>query len=248
MSNVTTFNHLPNELIICIFSYLDATETFQAFFDCNHRCRKLVKHYVNYDRHALDKDIERFSTLHSWYKHLGFVDSGTIFYMAPLKGEQERYNFSPCVSDRHGIHWHFWREKTMPLVDKRIEQISQKYPIKLNPFFHPNGGGWNQLYSSQGRDFLRQHYPSQFEVLATTIFQESYSHFYEALEFYTDDVARQMKAISESERKRLRKTIHGAAQRIWKEIQALDDVNILEIQYTQKTAGFVMLVTLNKFD
>jgi hypothetical protein len=81
--------------------------------------------------------------------------------MVPLKSEQERYNFSPCISDPNGIHWHFWREQNMPLADKRIEQISQKYPIKLNPLFHPYGSATGLLVGS-GPDFVRQYYPEQF--------------------------------------------------------------------------------------
>lgn len=81
----------------------------------------------------LTKDIKRFSKIHSWYKHLAFNYGSTTLYIVPLKGEQERYNFSPCISDPTGIHWHFWQQKSIPLADKRIEEISQKYPIKLNP-------------------------------------------------------------------------------------------------------------------
>jgi hypothetical protein len=55
-----------------------------------------------------------------------------------------------------------------------------------------------------------------------------------------------MKYIEENEPKRLRNIIQHAAYSIWKEIQALEDINILEIKYAQQTAGPVMLVTLNQ--
>ncbi|CAF0872554.1 unnamed protein product [Didymodactylos carnosus] len=245
MSPVSTLNGLSNELIICIFGYLKAEENFQSFFDYNDRFRKLVKCYVMHSRRTLDEDIERFSTLHSWYKHLHFVDGGVTFYMVPLKGEQERYNFSPCVSDRIGIHWHFWRQKQMPLVDKRIEQISQKYPIKLNPLFASHGSS-NGIFMDDGRNFIRQYYPAQFEALSTTLFCRSYHRIFDLLPFYTDDAKATMQFIYENEPKRLRNMIQEAARCIWKEIQALEDVNLLDIKYTQQTAGFVMQVILHE--
>lgn len=244
MANISTFDCLSNELIICIFDYLKPAENFQSFFDCNDRLQKLVKRYVTYSRRALDKDIERFSTLHSWYKHLHFVDGGVTFYMVPLKGEQERYNFSPSISDPIGIHWHFWRENPLPLADKRIAQISEKYPIKLNPLFHPQRSLTN-LIVGNGPDFIRQYHPLQFEGLKATLFHRSFTNIFEAREFYTPDVEALLKSVCENEQKRLRNIIQETADCIWKEIQALEDVNILEIKYAQQSAGFVMCVTLN---
>ena len=229
MSNTTTFDSLPNELIICIFRYLQPAENFQSFFDCNNRFRKLVKRYVPCNRRALDDDIKRFSTLHSWYKHLSFNDGGVTFYIVPLKGEQERYSFDPCVSDPHGIHWHFSRQQPMPLLDERIEQISQKYPIKLNPLFHLVGV-WFERNPESDRDLIRRYYPSQFEGLETILSKGS-SAFSDVLNPCIDDERAKMEIIRKNEPKRMRDTIQIAADRIWKEIQALEDVNILEIGY-----------------
>jgi hypothetical protein len=225
---------------------LEPAENFQSFFNYNDRLRKLVKRYVNYNRRALDKDIERFSTLHSWYKHLSFIDGGVTFYMVPLKGEQERYNFDPRISDHIGIHWHFWREESMPLADKRIEEISQKYPIKLNPSFHPCGSSVSGVLVGSGPDFVRQYYPEQFQRFETTLFHKSFTSVLEAWVLYKDDAKLLVKYIEENEPKRLRNSIQQAARSIWKEIQALEDINILEIKYAQRTAGSVMLVTLNQ--
>ena len=224
---------LPNELIICVFRYLELVESFQSFFDCNSRFRKSVKRYVPCDRRALDFDIERYSTLHSWYKHLNFDDGGVIFYQVPLKGEQARYNFDPCVFDRHGIHWHFWCETLMSLTDKRIKQIIEKYPIKLNPLFHPLEQ-WFRICFENVPDFIRQYHPTQFEALKTTLFSRPFNSFFEASEFCTDDDRATLELIRGNERKRLRDIIQGAAGQIWKEIQALEDVNILEITYENR--------------
>jgi len=235
MNKISRFDYLSNELIVCIFDYLEPAENFQSFFDYNDRLRKLVKRYVNYNRRALDKDIERFSTLHSWYKHLDFYDGGVTFYMVPLKGEQERYNFDPCISDYAGIHWHFW-QKTIPLADKRIKEISQKYPIKLNPSFYPHQPT-NKLLIGNGPEFVRQYYPEQFQRFEATIFYKSFTSIFEARELNMNEVKLLMKYIEKNEPKRLRNIIEHAAYSIWKEIQALEDINILEIRYAWETAG-----------
>ncbi|CAF1204110.1 unnamed protein product [Adineta steineri] len=246
MSNISIFECLPNELIIGIFDYLEPEDNFQSFFNCNIRLRKLVKQYVSYNRHELDKDITRFSTLHSWYKHLNFINGGVIFYLVPLKGEQERYEFDPRISDYNGIHWHFTEGKTMSLPDKRIKRISRKYPIKLNPIFATHGQGFS-FFGKDSRDFIRHYYPSQFEFLTTTLFCELYMSMHKDYE-YSEDIRTIRKSIIENERKRLRNVIRQAAHSIWKEIQALEDINILDIMYGQQTAGSVIRVSLNELD
>jgi len=97
MSQISKFNSLPNEVIVSIFEYLTAAENFHSFFNINDRLRKLVKRYVRFSRRDLDNDIERFSTLHSWYKHLDYIDDGNTFYLLPLKGEQARYSFDKRI-------------------------------------------------------------------------------------------------------------------------------------------------------
>jgi hypothetical protein len=229
MSHTSTFDHLPNEIIICIFDYLKPDEKFRSFFDCNDRLRKLVKRYVIYSHRELDKDISRFSTLHSWYKHLSYDDDGETFYLVPSKGEQRRYDLP---YDHTGIHWHFWRRYLVLISDERIQQIVQKYPIKLNCSFYPKGS-WLRLMKSDFKDFVRRHYPNQFDILATALFNRPYSHPSDLRQYFTDEVKAQLKYIDENEPIRLKKTILEAAQCIWKELQQLDDVNILEIKLRQ---------------
>ncbi|UJR12335.1 hypothetical protein I4U23_016512 [Adineta vaga] len=228
MLNISTFECLPNELIIHIFGYLKPAENFQSFFDCNIRLRKLVKQYVSYSRHALDKDITRFSTLHSWYKHLNFNNDGVTFYMVPSKGQQARYSFDPCISDYNGIHWRFWQIRPQ-LTDDRVAQISEKYPIKLNPLFATHGEA-RRLFLEDGEDFIRRYHPSQYELLATTLFCESYMNIHKDYE-YSEDIRNIRKIIGENERKRLRNIIQQAAHSIWKDIQELEDINILTINF-----------------
>lgn len=230
MQNQSTFDSLPNDVILCIFDYLKPHEKFQGFFDCNARFRKLVKCYTDYSRRALDKDIQRFSTLHSWYKHLRFVDDGVPFCMVPMKGEQARYNFSPCISDSTGVHWHFIRQDNLSLHAKRIEVISKKYPVKLNPLFHPFDSR-NAILSASD-DFIRGYYPEYYESLKPHLRQNMFSLLSNLTEFSLQKLHLQLESIHKREQKRLRDLIQKAARSVWEEIQALEDVNVLEIHYS----------------
>jgi L-2-hydroxyglutarate oxidase LhgO len=53
----------------------------------------------------LKKDFIRFSTLHSWYKHIPI--EGRNFYIYQDIGEQPRNLLYPAIKDTKGIHWHF---------------------------------------------------------------------------------------------------------------------------------------------
>ncbi|CAF3852371.1 unnamed protein product [Rotaria sp. Silwood1] len=232
MSQKSTFDCLPNELIVCIFSYLKPDDNFRSFFVYNNRLRKLVKRYLPFSRRDLEKDIKRFSKLHSWNKHLNYINDGDSFYMIPVKGEQERYDVDPCISDYNGIHWHFRKQYSVRLEDERIQQIVQKYPIKLNPSFHPEGPQSGVL-TAGFQDFVRRHYPFQFECLAITLFNRSAKCLFDLVEFFTDEIMIQLQYVYDNEPKRLKNIIFNAAQCIWNELQELEDVNILKIKYHQ---------------
>lgn len=73
----------------------------------------------------LKADFERFSKLHSWYKHNNLF--GTTFYVFQAKGEQARNGINSEISDLSGIHWHF--EDYLP---KNI--ITPIYEVKFNCF------------------------------------------------------------------------------------------------------------------
>jgi hypothetical protein len=89
-----------------------------------------------------------------------------------LSGEQPRYNFSPCISDYNGIHWYFSTGGLSSINDTRIEKIIEKYPVKLNPMFHP-GDDVGNLLSSEFKDYVQRYHPSQFETLTTTLYSSS---------------------------------------------------------------------------
>ncbi|UJR38864.1 hypothetical protein I4U23_031532 [Adineta vaga] len=120
--------------------------------------------------------------------------------MVSLNGEQERYSFDPHVSDYNSIH-------------------CEKYPIKLNPLFatHAELRG---LFLKESRDFIRYYYPSQYELLTTTLFCESFANMREDYR-YSEDIRNIRNFIAENECKRLRNVIQYTAHCIWKEIQAL---------------------------
>ena len=228
MSNISTFECLSNDIIVCIFDYLEPHEKFQAFFKCNNRLRKLVKRYVTYSRRALVEDIDRFSTLHSWYKHLHYHDDGVPFYMVPLKGQQMRYHFDPQVSDPVGIHWYFRQGQPIPLIDKRIEEISRKYSVKLNPLFYGYGGNYHELLKTP--DFLCRNYPTHYESLKPFLSHTSNETFPNMTKLNKKDLLLLLQSIQESEQKRLKHLIQDAARCVWEEIQVLEDVNILTIK------------------
>ncbi|CAF3991113.1 unnamed protein product [Rotaria sordida] len=237
MLHISTFEHLPNELIVRIFSYLKPEENFYSFFNCNDRLRKLVKRHVLYSRRALNNDIKRLSKLHNWYKHLDYVSDGVVFHLIPLKGEQARNGLDPRISDESGIHWHFWKEKSIPIADQRIQQIIEKYPIKLNPLFYP-GRIFIKPNKSGFNEFIRRNYASHWDTLKTIFVSESWDYT------WTIDIKNSILYIQENESKRMKKTILEAADRIWKELQELEDINIIEIQYQQQMAGFGLVVQL----
>ncbi|CAF3524454.1 unnamed protein product [Rotaria sp. Silwood1] len=237
MLHISTIEHLPNELILHIFSYLKPEENFYSFFNCNDRLRKLVKRHVFYSRRALNNDIKRLSKLHSWYKHLDYIDDGVIFHLIPLKGEQARNGLDPRISDESGIHWHFWKEKSIPIADQRIQQIVEKYPIKLNPLFYP-GRVFIKPNMSGFKEFVRRYYASHWNILEPILVSESWDYT------WTNDMKTSMVHIQENESRRMKKAILEAADHIWKELQELEDVNITEIQYQQQTAGFGLVVRL----
>ncbi|CAF3097038.1 unnamed protein product [Rotaria socialis] len=227
---MSTFDDLPNEIIICLFEYLKVEDKFHSFFDCNQRLRQLVKRYSIYSRHGLTGDIKRFSTLHSWYKHLNYVDDGNIFYMIPMAGEQARYGFGPCISDYRGIHWHFFTNNPEIIADPRIGEIVSKYPVKLNPCFYPESS--NLCRNTSGfKDFTYRHYPAQFGILSKEYFSEFDSQSMGRLYSRKDTIMAQLEFISTNEQKRLKTTIIKSADCIWKDLQNLEDVNILTIKY-----------------
>jgi hypothetical protein len=104
MATITRFDDLSPELILCIFDFLSSADRYKSFFDYDDRLRVLVKKRTEFSRKELNADILRFSTLHSWYKHLSFHNGGNLYFIIPAQGQQPRYNFDPRVTDSNGLH------------------------------------------------------------------------------------------------------------------------------------------------
>jgi len=71
------------------------------------------------------KDAERFSNLHSWYKHLGSFQKA---YPILMKGEEPQNNFAPSYLnlDQENYHWRF-------ILDYNLEGYGLDYGnVQLN--------------------------------------------------------------------------------------------------------------------
>jgi len=110
------------------------------------------------------------------------------------------------------------------ITDRRIEKIIEKYPVKLNPMFYPDVCYSETQSSDEFKTFVQRYYPSQFEALETTFFSSSDEN-------EEDDGSNPLKYIADNEPKRLRNLIRRAARCIWTDLQELEDLNILEIQF-----------------
>lgn len=70
---------------------------------------------------------------------------------------------------------------SVPRVNKRLDEMSGKYPNKLNPSIHPPADQSIKILFWNGPDFNRQYHPAQYKSLANTLF--------DMFPFYTDGVA-----------------------------------------------------------
>ncbi|CAF3863469.1 unnamed protein product [Rotaria sp. Silwood1] len=236
--SITTFEDLSSEVIIYILDFLSPADRYNAFFDCNSRLRSLVKRWTQYSRKGLEADILRFSTLHSWYKHLDFKNGGTLYFICPRKGQQLRYSFDPRVSDSVGLHWRFiYHEDVEIIADQRVRTIVARHPFRLNPFFyhgeHPQSSSTNKssrprafygghiIFSRYGdslRLWLQMNYPDYVETLLNRKSSER---------IYGSDYDEDAVPIFDGEWLKAMTAIREAADRVWNELKDLDDINPL---------------------
>ena len=88
----------------------------------NHLNLKITKDQI-------EQDINRFSKLHSWYKHLS--DVGYEFIVIFKQGEQPRHEVCPQVNDTDGLHCWFLR-KELYKNTKDIPLVCYNNPVKFN--------------------------------------------------------------------------------------------------------------------
>lgn len=80
----------------------------------------------------IEQDIERFSKLHGWAKHLTL--EGQPYLLFPWKGQQPKTPFEPDVSDTEGIHWWAWDAKDIneiPICGVG-KDIIMRHPVEFN--------------------------------------------------------------------------------------------------------------------
>lgn len=89
------------------------------------------------DLALLRTDFERWSTLHSWYKHISL--SGETWWAYQRIGQEPRNGVCPQVEDISGTHW--WFSCREPSGVKR-------YPFTVGPFLRGvEGRQWHQCRS-----------------------------------------------------------------------------------------------------
>ena len=82
---------------------------------------------------TLTKDIERFSDLHSWYKH---AYGGITFHVAIFTGLQPAYNWQPTDPQEKGeLHWYFMTKEVMSFLPNRMREISMKHTFTIDENF-----------------------------------------------------------------------------------------------------------------
>ncbi|CAF0890038.1 unnamed protein product [Didymodactylos carnosus] len=215
---VSKFDDLSNEVILCIFEYLSPAEKFCTFFNCNDRLHQLMKKWTNYSRKSLKADVDRYSTLHSWYKHLTFDEFGTLCYILPRKGEQPRYSFDPRIRDSNGIHWHFLGSISH-LTDKPIQKIVQRFPFRLNPLFYNSGNNTSSYLM-----VVRKNYKEYFETTYPVEYKQCLTN--NGLFDYKNDI---ISKLLRQDYERQYKDIQQAADCVWNGLKELNDLNILNI-------------------
>lgn len=140
-----------------------------------------IDQYIGYiKKHVTQKpdvvaDAERFSSLHSWFKHLS--KTGTTFFVFLARGEQPRYDFSRSFSkdDQSKFHWHFARLDScdtmpFPLDDNRelsgfpreVIMAFSRFTVSLRNTFGGNDGSIDAI--RQVTDNWWRHFMSESTV------------------------------------------------------------------------------------
>lgn len=231
VKSVTSFDDLPNEIIVYIFKYLSVADQYDSLFNMNTRLRRLVKQWGSYSRAALDHDVTRFCKLHSWYK-LSLAEGGRLCFLYPRRGEQSRINDLDEDGDTKNLHWWISYSGEEPIIDdERVRTIIVQHPFRLTPFCYgcrvPIDVDSNQrAYSYEGiivhndrgkhlESWLQKHYPEYAGRLLQTTSTSTSTGLYTP--------------IVKAEWAKLWRTIHTTADQIWSELRNLENVNPLMI-------------------
>jgi hypothetical protein len=120
------------------------------------------------------QDIRRYSTMHSWYKHLDLV--GQTFYMFPGKnpqpsGYESLFRYEHVSDGKH--HWYLLPDSER-FKGKEVVNIVRAHCVKLNQFFYGNYHGMlgdslrtcAQSRDGKGYAWLQDNYPQQMHSLS----------------------------------------------------------------------------------
>lgn len=124
---------------------------------------------------VIKEDFERFSHLHSYYKHC--PPTGTKMHLFLRKGQQPRNGVDPEVEDGEGFHWWFI---TSDFVKEN--NLLEDYYIYINCFTrgiesHYEGGrpyGWH-IIEHKWKDlrlYLEDNYPEEMVTDAYKEYEE----------------------------------------------------------------------------
>lgn len=116
-------------------------------------------------RDEIVKDVERFSRLHSWYKHL--PANGRVYIPIFLTGHQPRDSVHPEITDRVGLHVHFRAKIFMNAEDLLTYAKGMPYPVTFNMFFRglepgssvPHIISYDQDEWKEISDYVSMHHP-----------------------------------------------------------------------------------------
>ena len=240
---ITKFEDFSSELILSVFDYLSPGERYTAFFHSNSRLRFLVKKWTHFSRKSLDLDIQNYSTLHSWYKHLSFTDGGTTFYICPRRESNSRYMREYSPKDPIKLYWYFMTKDHTTLKEiqnETVRNIILRYPIQLTPFFYhdvqesssigPDNqkiqrrvfyGGHIILrkYQNVLKEWVQKNYPDHIYGTRSSIAELDWLSF----------SLNELTPIFDGEWLKSTAAIQHAAEHIWNELKELNDVNPMEL-------------------
>ena len=227
MAEVTRFDDLSPELVLCVFDFLSPADRYKSFFEYDYRLRVLVKKRTECSRKELIADVLRFSTLHSWYKHLSFVNGGDSYFIVPRQGEQPRYSFDTRVTDSSGLHWWFIREGAKKFIlNEHVRAIITRYPFRLNPFFYHQEFKSSSRRCFYGGDLIQMVRKLDFQTWLSI----NYPEYGNKSGVISDS---DLVPVFDGEWLKATTAIQKAVIEIWKELKELDDVNPLQIAFEE---------------
>ncbi len=233
---ITRFDDLSAEVILCVLDFLSTADRYKSFFDYNDRLRALVKKRTEFSRKDLNADILRFSTLHSWYKHLSFDNGGSLYFIVPMQGQQARYSFDPRITDSNGLHWCFlYGGEETTIVNDQVRAIISRYPFRLNPFFYHH-----EYKSDEQSSTSRSFYGGEIILMVARSniklwLNINYPEYVEKIFSREDDDFNRKQydlvPIFDGEWLKATTAINKVAVQIWNELKELDDINPLQIKF-----------------